>query len=1858
MVWITSDGPGVAPKTQGFFGGLGARVLSAAQGALQNVYAPAQPRKRKRNWWEPEDELPSYEAPAPDVYEPPPPLYAAPEPAYEPPAALPSMDWASRVEEFAGAAQSRLERGHWLNKEDGSREWVLDKPEKPKETGDSFWGKVTPNVIESGINAAQGWSDANAEANRRRGQQSPFEAITQAGPSNFRSLTGQETSDVPGGKYGQFAVEEAFNPINYAALGVSGTGKLARLGGAILGPENAPLKRAGVELAAGIGARVAGEEAAARLPEDIPLVPDWADPYVRGAAALGAGAAGGMVGVGATRGLGPGVRSLDEGARGVDARWNEPAGFEAGGRTTAGMERQVFHGTPDEALTLADLKPGELTGKGTSTGLFFTENPDVAGSYLGRWKGKTIEATIEDKNFLDLTDEKTFHAFLLDQGWDESEARTLWELASEGRLYDDNVGRTQKTIITYAKNAGYDGVKMNDAVPGFFEKGLEPVDVSYVVLDPSKPGVITSLKEATPTGPASRGMDVPEPRPVTAEAPVARAEPPVVPPRTTAPASSPIDLSRLDVPAELTRTDKFVNLLKKPVGGIPEHEQVTGILRASKALDNDIASAASAFGQRSSALARVFKRDKLGRITTLSDQPTIQDLAANLPRWADELTPDQMATMRQLEADSASFAKLLQDVGIEVGQRADVKPGGFYLHRGGADLEGALEPVKVGSGRSGRGGKTASERPTTFASMSEGLSKGYRYDEFGQAMEDYAKSVSRRAADEKVATYFKNLTDEVGNPIGRGYTERLMDRNPAIKGQWTRATQAMASVRGRLATAERRAGLAAGKADELDTAMTKVEARLPDEGTRGLSKLPAQLRQEEAAIAGMPSSARDISERLQQPPGQPGVRIKMPVTKAEIAAEAARAKEVGGRAGARQGVVDRIKALVPDDADKMRFLDTAVANTRKRIDALEARGGQYAVQAKQLRNQLGLVQDRVDQLRTPWQKAQEIARMTPRNEGRVGLAQLGDLTFPDPIANAANKWLTKNGKESAPVAVINAVNRLARGTMTTLDNSAAGIQGILGLGEAPQAYRRALVAMVKAWGDPDAAGKALLMADERSILDGTLTTQQWAADGMHFGASQTEFKVGMGLQGAPGIRQSNRAFGTFGDVQRREWGDAELLSEMAARGKTAAELRADGTTRRIADAASKMTGWSDKRFAGDWGELLTFAPRYLQSRLETLGNAMVGTAKGTTPLTRGIGTSVEQRMAAKSMQKFIGWSVLTTVAVNEAMGNETDYRPVDDGRWNANFMRIRFNGRDYSLLGTYDGLARLIVGVGEAGKTLATDPNPTHGLGELANAVRSQASPSLSWAWDTIAGEDFLGNPTRENWGQIVQRIGESFVPISGGEQVKQLGAFGKDVVGGDFVGAAKDVATFVATNVGMKSSPTTPFEKFDEDVRKDPAFQKTIDPVTGEERKANGYWDLEEGQQDAADEKHGRPPSTNPETLARQEAYADAKSEKSIEQTESDRLLAEGKLTPLQWRNDLRSRSEYLAGFADAKWGDVPFEDRRVTPLDEYYGMINSMKTPDGKVDWDKIEAAIAGKPEFWQAYVDRNMPAASGTEKVKNYREDVRAIADSGYWDVTEGRTQFLRDHADVRKLAEKWGYSQNITKYLNEEDKFNLEQRNDDAKLEKGLLRKDQWKERFQERTLALRAAGEALFQDSKGVETLGPLTGYYAAIDANTEDGYVNWRKVDQWVAAQSPETQAAIDGRDRKGGISTPRVVAYREAVKKVSASGYWDMGDKIAARFARRFGLPADIGADEMKQAVFKKEFDRFRARGMSAEEAELRADTIADRKLKGFTALLTKQRQQFRRSRKNREIASLLAAWAWWDPGVSDTNTLLRYVA
>ena len=75
------------------------------------------------------------------------------------------------------------------------------------------------------------------------------------------------------------------------------------------------------------------------------------------------------------------------------------------------------------------------------------------------------------------------------------------------------------------------------------------------------------------------------------------------------------------------------------------------------------------------------------------------------------------------------------------------------------------------------------------------------------------------------------------------------------------------------------------------------------------------------------------------------------------------------------------------------------------------------------------------------------------------------------------------------------------------------------------------------------------------------------------------------------------------------------------------------------------------------------------------------------------GANIEQRIARRALVRLIGTGTALTFFANSMLGQETDGRPFVDGKVNSNFMRIRFGGRDWSVFGTWDSLARAIATV-------------------------------------------------------------------------------------------------------------------------------------------------------------------------------------------------------------------------------------------------------------------------------------------------------------------------------------------------------------------------------------------------------------------------------------------------------------------------------------------------------------------------------------------------------------------------------------
>lgn len=267
----------------------------------------------------------------------------------------------------------------------------------------------------------------------------------------------------------------------------------------------------------------------------------------------------------------------------------------------------------------------------------------------------------------------------------------------------------------------------------------------------------------------------------------------------------------------LTRTDVVLNRVKEALG-MPQSNEVakTAVDYRKQMLPVVESQANNLSTQVDHVVQRAFQIGADGRVENVPGRPFVQDIAARLPEFRAVLTPEQVAAMEQVQAQLAPFKAVLDRAGIAPASRADVIEGGFYMPRGRAAEEGADAAVKVGSGRGG--GKAGFEKSAKFDSMAQGADAGYEYAPLSEAINSYAKDAGQRAVDTHVADYFKQARDEAGKLIGETPADRM---DQVIKGQWEDVNNRLLSVRERLATAEKRAGVATGKGDELATVLEK-----------------------------------------------------------------------------------------------------------------------------------------------------------------------------------------------------------------------------------------------------------------------------------------------------------------------------------------------------------------------------------------------------------------------------------------------------------------------------------------------------------------------------------------------------------------------------------------------------------------------------------------------------------------------------------------------------------------------------------------------------------------------------------------------------------------------------------------------------------------------------------------------------------------------------------------------------------------------------------------------------------------------------------------------------------------------------
>ena len=190
-------------------------------------------------------------------------------------------------------------------------------------------------------------------------------------------------------------------------------------------------------------------------------------------------------------------------------------------------------------------------------------------------------------------------------------------------------------------------------------------------------------------------------------------------------------------------------------------------------------------------------------------------------------------------------------------------------------------------------------------------------------------------------------------------------------------------------------------------------------------------------------------------------KIRLARQNPEIAQKMASLKNELERLKGVAGTMEAKQSKVIDDFLHNPDFDD-IDDLRAALDVTVKRGRSAGSLPSDVERAITMVMDDIDEIRPEYKAALKAAQKPSLSEGggNIGLAGLENQTFPDAIANSMNKALQAEGKTTGKLApVINAVTTIAdtwRSFKATADNSFVMIQGLLGAGDDPKAWAKAI----------------------------------------------------------------------------------------------------------------------------------------------------------------------------------------------------------------------------------------------------------------------------------------------------------------------------------------------------------------------------------------------------------------------------------------------------------------------------------------------------------------------------------------------------------------------------------------------------------------------------------------------------------------------------------------------------------------------------------------------------------------------------------------------------------------------------------
>jgi hypothetical protein len=191
------------------------------------------------------------------------------------------------------------------------------------------------------------------------------------------------------------------------------------------------------------------------------------------------------------------------------------------------------------------------------------------------------------------------------------------------------------------------------------------------------------------------------------------------------------------------------------------------------------------------------------------------------------------------------------------------------------------------------------------------------------------------------------------------------------------------------------------------------------------------------------------------------------------------------------------------------------------------------------------------------------------------------------------------------------------------------------------------------------------------------------------------------------------------------------------------------------------------------------------------------------------------------------------------------------------------------------------------------------------------------------------------------------------------------------------------ANVLGVNAYTESQYDKIDRQVKNDPTYG------------GRGYSALSPIEKQEVQEKYGKLEPFGPEG----ERAAEVLAKKIEQQTASDTMRSQGVLDPEQWRRDYQARKDELRITNDEIYAELRKSGKLETKdpiLKPYYAAMAAAEGPDGKLDWDKVDAYRATLTPAESEYISKNTGLIKiDTPAVREFEAVRDRIEASGYFD-----------------------------------------------------------------------------------------------------------------------------------------------------------------------------------------------------------------------------------------------------------------------